>query len=86
MSKKKLDFWLKDDFRVIKKLCVSKPLKTTIKLLCFIYIKKNLFENQVAQKWWVSRSLEEFKKKLDELNISLEIIKVKSYKFSLKSF
>ena len=33
------------------------------------------FKNQEAQKWWVYKSLKEFKIKLSKLNINLQIIK-----------
>ena len=79
MSKKIGLFWLKDDFRVIKNYALAEATKNHEQVVVFYLYKKNLFEDQVAQKWWVSRSLEEFKKKLDEFNISLEIIKVNSY-------
>ena len=39
------------------------------------------FKHQSAQRWWVSRSIEDFRKTLNE-NINLQIVKVKD----LKSF
>ena len=43
-------------------------------------LKKKKFENQEAQKWWICKSLEEFKKKLVNYNINLEVITTDSYK------
>ena len=42
--------------------------------------------NQDAQKWWVIKSLEEFKKKLEKQNINLEIIEINTYRSFLTSF
>ena len=45
------------------------------------YLYKNLtYKNQEAQKWWLSKSLYNFQKKLNDLNINLEIIKTDSFK------
>ena len=49
-------------------------------VVAFFYIKTKKFETQQAQKWWVSQSLKEFRNKLNELNINLEIIKTETYK------
>ena len=48
------------------------------KLQYFTYTKK--FINQEAQKWWIGESLKEFRGKLANLNINLEIIGTDSYK------
>ena len=62
MSKKIGLFWLKDDFRVIKNYALAEATNNHDQVVVFYLYKKDLFENQIAQKWWVSRSLEEFKK------------------------
>tara|TARA_A100001011_G_scaffold392306_1_gene479596 strand:- start:2610 stop:4007 length:1398 start_codon:yes stop_codon:yes gene_type:complete len=80
MSKKIGLFWLKDDFRVTKNFALAEATKNHDQVVAFYLYKKTMFEEQIAQKWWVSRSLEEFKKKLDKYNIQLEIIKVDSFK------
>ena len=43
-----------------------------------MYIK--VFNNQEAQKWWLSKSLLNFLKRLNDLNIKLELIETKSFK------
>ena len=49
-------------------------------VVAFFLYKDKKFETQQAQKWWVSQSLKEFRNKLNELNINLEIIKTETYK------
>ena len=49
-------------------------------VVAFFLYKKSKYEGQEAQKWWVSKSLIEFKNKLIGYNINLEIISIESYK------
>ena len=49
-------------------------------ILVFYLYKKSTYNYQDAQKWWVSRSLLNFQKKLNDFNINLEIIKTDSFK------
>ena len=72
--------WLKDDFRIRKNHALIEATKNHNHVVAFFLFKKKKFENQEAQKWWVSKSLTDFKKKLNEYNISLEIIKTDTYK------
>ncbi len=81
MSKKIGLFWLKEDFRLKKNFGLSEATKKHDQVVVFYLYKKNKFEQQEAQKWWIGKSLEEFKKKLSEYNISLEVIKIDSYKY-----
>ncbi len=73
-------FWLKEDFRFKKNLALIEATKNHDQVVAFYLYKEKKFEKQQAQKWWIVKSLEEFKKKLNKLNINLEIIKVDSYK------
>ena len=73
-------FWLKEDFRVTKNLGLSTASKNHEEVVVFYLYKKKKFENQEAQKWWISKSLKNFKNKLDEYKINLEIIEVENYK------
>ncbi len=73
-------FWLKDDFRLKKNQALAYASKNHYKVLAFYLYKNKKFESQEAQQWWIAKSLEEFKKKLDFYNINLEIIKINSYK------
>ena len=80
MSKDVALFWLKDDFRLKKNLALIEASQNHDQVVAFFLYKKKKFENQEAQRWWISKSLEEFKKKLNNLNIGLEIIATNSYK------
>ena len=80
MSKDVALFWLKDDFRLKKNLALIEASQNHDQVVAFFLYKKKKFENQEAQRWWVGKSLEEFKKKLNNLNIGLEIIATNSYK------
>jgi len=73
-------FWLKDDFRLKKNSALIEATQKHEQVVVFYLYKKKKFENQESQKWWVGKSLEEFKKRLFKFNINLEIIKVESYK------
>ena len=72
--------WLKDDFRIKKNLALIEATKNHDQVVAFFLYKKRKFENQEAQGWWVNQSLKEFKKRLIELNINLEVLKTESYK------
>ena len=72
--------WLKDDFRIKKNHALLEATKNHNQVVAFFLFKKKKFEDQEAQKWWISKSLTEFKKKLHEYNINLEIIKTETYK------
>ena len=72
--------WLKDDFRLKKNHALAHASKNHDHVVAFFLYKKRKFIDQEAQKWWVSKSLKEFKMKLNSYNINLEIIKTDSYK------
>ena len=72
--------WLKDDFRIRKNHALIEATNNHNHVVAFFLFKKKKFQNQEAQKWWVSKSLTDFKKKLHEYNISLEIVKTDNYK------
>ena len=73
-------FWLKDDFRIKKNFALIEATKKHREVVAFFLYKKSKYEGQEAQKWWVSKSLIEFKNKLIEYNINLEIVSIESYK------
>ena len=79
-------FWLRDDFRLKKNLGLIEATKKHDEVLVFYLFKKKKFQQQEAQKWWLGKSLDEFKLKLKKFNINLEIIQTDSYKFFLKNF
>ena len=72
--------WLKDDFRIKKNFALIEATQKHDQVVAFFLYKDKKFETQEAQKWWVSQSLKEFRIKLNELNINLEIIKTETYK------
>ena len=80
MSKNIGLFWLKDDFRLKRNLALVEATKNHDHVVAFYLFKKKKFENQAAQRWWVGKSLECLKKRLENYNINLEIIEVDTYK------
>ncbi len=72
--------WLRKDFRTIKNDALIYASKNHEKV-CVLYIyKKKEFLNRTAQRWWLFQSLKNFKNKLNQFNIPLEIIESDSYK------
>ena len=65
MDKKIGLFWLKDDFRFERNPALFEAIKNHNKVVVFYLYDKLKFNNQEAQKWWISNSLINFKKKLE---------------------
>ncbi len=67
--------WLKDDFRTINNPAISSLIneKKSGKKVIYIFDKDKYYK-QEAQRWWLAKSLEVFQEKLQELNITLDII------------
>ena len=80
MDKKIGLFWLRDDFRISKNNGLIEATRNHEHVVVFYLYKKLAYENQEAQKWWLSKSLLNFQKKLNNLNINLEIIATESFK------
>ena len=80
MDKKIGLFWLRDDFRLTKNKGLIEATINHDQVVVFYLYKKETYKDQEAQKWWLSKSLLNFKKELNNLNISLEIIETDSYK------
>ena len=80
MDKKIGLFWLRDDFRFAKNKGLIEATINHDQVVVFYLYKKDIYKNQEAQKWWLSESLKNFKKKLNNLNISLEIVETTSFK------
>ena len=72
--------WIKDDFRINRNSALCEATKNHEQVVAFYLYKKSKFEKQEAQKWWVSNSLNLFKKKLNDFNINLQIVKTNTYK------
>ena len=81
MDKKIGLFWLRDDFRIVKNDGLCEATKNHDEVVVFYLYKEETYKEQEAQKWWLSQSLENFRKKLNTLNINLEIIEINSFKF-----
>ena len=77
--------WLKDDFRLKKNYALIEATKNHDQVVVFYLYKKQIMDNQEAQKWWISKSLTHFKKTLTNFNVSLEILKVDSYESFFKN-
>ena len=73
-------FWLRDDFRITKNNGLIEATRNHDQVVVFYLYKKSIYDNQEAQKWWLSKSLFNFQKKLNEFNINIEIIKTDSFK------
>ena len=63
MDKKIGLFWLRDDFRILKNDGLAEATKNHEQVVVFYLYKKEVYKNQEAQKWWLSKSLQNFQKK-----------------------
>ena len=80
MNKKIGLFWLRNDFRFAKNYGLIEATLNHDQVIVFYLYKKDSYEDQEAQKWWLSKSLLNFRKQLNDLNISLEVVETDSYK------
>ena len=80
MNKKIGLFWLRDDFRITKNDGLIEATINHDQVVVFYLYKEETYKDQEAQKWWLSKSLSNFKKKLDSLKINLEIVGSNSFK------
>ena len=80
MDKKIGLFWLRDDFRMIKNDGLAEATINHDQVIVFYLYKQEIYKYQEAQKWWLSKSLTNFKEKLNKFNINLEILETNSFK------
>jgi len=80
MNKKIGIVWLRNDFRILKNDALTYATQNHDNVCAFYILKKKNFLKRSAQLWWLYQSLKNFKKKLDQFNINLEIIDVNSYR------
>ena len=80
MDKKIGLFWLRDDFRFTKNYGLIEATRNHDQVIVFFLYKENSYKQREAQKWWLSKSLLNFKKQLNYFNITLEIIETDSFK------
>ena len=71
MDKKIGLFWLRNDFRITKNCGLAEATKNHHQVVVFCLYKKLNYNNQEAQKWWLSKSLFNFKKELSNYNIDM---------------
>jgi deoxyribodipyrimidine photo-lyase len=71
--------WLRDDFRLLKNDALEYATQNHDQVSALYIFKKNFFSKRSAQLWWLYKSLKDFKKKLNQLNINLEVIESKTY-------
>ena len=81
MDKKIGLFWLRDDFRLTKNDGLAEATMNHDQVVVFYLYKEGSYKLQEAQKWWLSKSLYNFKKQLKSFNINLEIVETKSFQF-----
>jgi len=72
--------WLRNDFRTLKNDALTYATKNHNSVCAFYVLKKKDFSKRSAQFWWLYQSLKNFKKKLNQFNINLEIVEANSYK------
>ena len=80
MDKKIGLFWLRDDFRTNKNDGLIEATRNHDQVIVFYLYKEEVFKQQEAQKWWLSKSLFNFKKQLNNFNINLEIVETNSFR------
>ena len=80
MDKKIGLFWLRDDFRTNKNDGLIEATRNHDQVIVFYLYKEEAYKQQEAQKWWLSKSLFNFKKQLNNFNINLEIVETNSFR------
>ena len=77
--------WARDDFRLDNNSALTYASKNHDTVSVIYIFNKEYFDNKrEAQKWWISKSLDSFKKNLNNHNINLEIIISKEIDFFSK--
>ncbi len=67
--------WLKDDFRISNNQAITALIEDDNKEKIALYIyEEEAYRLCESQKWWLAKSLEIFQKKLENFNISLDVI------------
>ena len=72
---KKAIVWVREDFRIEDNEALAIATQNhEFVIALYIYNPRNFDKKREAQKWWLSKSLESFRKDLNNFNISLEIL------------
>ena len=73
--KKNAIFWIREDFRIEHNPALSFASQNHDNVIAlFIYNKTDFDKKREAQKWWLYKSLEEFKSELIKYKINLQIL------------
>ena len=73
--KKNAIFWIREDFRIEHNPALSFASQNHDNVIAlFIYNKTDFDKKREAQKWWLYKSLEEFKSELSKYKINLQIL------------
>ena len=68
-------FWIREDFRIDHNPALSFASQNHDNVIgLFIYNKSDFDKKREAQKWWLYKSLEEFKSVLNKYKINLQIL------------
>ena len=68
--------WIREDFRIENNAALSYATQNHKNVIAFYIYNNNDYDNKrEAQKWWLSKSLENFKKDLSNYKINLQITK-----------
>ena len=67
-------FWLRDDFRIKRNLGLYEATKNHEEVVVFYLYKESMYQNQEAQKWWLSLSLLNFKRNFFDRQIFYEVL------------
>ena len=94
--KKNAIFWIREDFRIEHNPALSFASQNHDNVIAlFIYNKSDFDKKREAQKWWLYKSLQQFKSELSKYKINLQILagdeidifsKIKSVSFSILIF
>ncbi len=77
--------WIRDDFRIEHNRALSFATNNFEQVTAlYIYDNDKFDKKREAQKWWLFKSLENFKSDLSKLNINLELIENKEVEFLTK--
>ena len=67
--------WIRDDFRLEDNSALAYACKNHDSVSAIYIFNKDYFDNKrEAQKWWISKSIESFRKNLNDYNVNFEII------------
>ena len=77
--------WIRDDFRLKNNPALSYASNNHASIsVVYVYNNKKFDNVREAQKWWISRSLDNYKIDLNNYNIDLEIVNSDEYTFFSK--